>query len=81
MPPKPPALKQLNARVAAFNAKCPIGTAVTRYTFCRPHRPESDKGIHTKTRSAAQVLGGHSAVVWVESHPDCQDLSAIEIDT
>lgn len=56
---KKPNLKALQAECDAFNAKCPIGGPV------RLKVDGSDKPRYTTTRSEAQIMSGHSAVVWM----------------
>lgn len=48
----------------AFNAKYPIGTRGKL-------RKDDGTQMETITRSAAQVLGGHSAAIWVEGVSGC----------
>ncbi len=57
--PKPKTLGQLNMEVDLFNARYPIGTPVLL-------KKDNGETTETKTRSKAQVSGGHSAVVWLE---------------
>ena len=47
--------------VSEWNARYPVGTRVTRYKLINPLREPQE----TKTRSAAWVMGGHSAMVMV----------------
>ena len=56
---KPPTLEQLNQQCENWNSVNAVGAAVT---------VEMDNGEirHTKTRSEAQVLSGHTAVIWLE---------------
>lgn len=67
---KRPSERHLQAIVDKFNADFPVGTEID-YT--------DDLGIATgyKTRSEAQVLGGHSAVIWLEGKSGCVSLSRI----
>lgn len=60
--------------VEDFNRDNPIGTPVTYWPGVRV-----GDGVDTKTRSHAQLLSGHTAVVWVEGRGDCQALSHIKI--
>ena len=54
-----------------FNAANPIGTSVTvQLDGC-------DELFKTVTRSAAQVLSGHSAVIWLESVSGCYLLDRV----
>ena len=69
--PKPKSLAVLEKECAAFNARYPVGTAVgLRKDF-------SDELTLTKTRSKAQVLSGHSAVIWLEDVSGCYLLDRV----
>lgn len=59
-----------------FNKHWPVGTTVRYWTGLR-----EGEGKLSRTRTAASVLGGHTAVVWVEDEPDCIALSHIEVET
>lgn len=61
--------------VARWNKAHPVGTPVRVWTGFR----EGD-GTQTRTRSAASVLGGHTAVVWVEGHGACIALTHVDPD-
>jgi hypothetical protein len=61
-----------------FNARYPIGTPVLAYPGCRPEDDPNDERLVTRTRSEAQVLGGHTDVVWVDGHGACIALSHID---
>ena len=56
---KTPNLKTLQAECDAFNAKCEIGGPV------RLKVDGSVEPLYTTTRSAAQIMSGHSSVVWM----------------
>lgn len=56
-----------------FNKLFPKGTRVRYWTLKREGR-----GKVSRTRSEAQVLSGHTAVVWVEGEGYCVALSHIE---
>lgn len=69
MRPKPN-LKKLQQRVDEFNASTPIGSVVIRL--------DDSGGQHaTITQTAAQVLGGRTAVIWVSDTGGCVDLERI----
>jgi len=68
---RPKTLKQLEAECAAWNAEHAIGTVVDYQEV----RGRSETTLRTKTRSEAQVLSGHSAVVWLENKSGCVMLS------
>jgi hypothetical protein len=59
--------------VEKFNARHAVGTPVRYWTGVR----EGD-GELSATRSHAQLLSGHTAVVWVDGHPACIALSHVE---
>lgn len=58
-----------------FNERHPVGTGVQWWTGVREGQPPTGE---TKTRTPAQMLGGHTPVVWVEGHPACIALTHIE---
>lgn len=58
--------------VEEFNLKYAVGSPVVVWLGER-----RGAGLHTKTRSAAQLLGGHTPVVWVEDHPACVALTHV----
>jgi hypothetical protein len=66
-----PNLKKLEKRVADWNAAYPIGTLVEYHPVigAPAHRTR-------KTRTAAQILSGHTAVVWLEEESGCVALDA-----
>lgn len=63
-------LKQLKAIVNDWNAKYPVGTEVNLIDGFG-QRPR------THTRSEAQILSGHSAVVWLEGVSGCWNLEFV----
>ncbi|MCX4774615.1 hypothetical protein OG322_36010 [Streptomyces sp. NBC_01260] len=66
------------AAVARWNAAHPIGTPVVAYPGFRPEVDKNGMRLVTRTRSAASVLGWHTAVVWVEGHGACIALSHVD---
>jgi len=66
--------KKLQAEIDRFNNKCQVGGKVRYWTGVR----EGD-GVVSKTRSEAQALGNHTAVVWVEGHSSCIALSHVQV--
>ncbi|MGW8679563.1 hypothetical protein ACWGNN_00590 [Streptomyces sp. NPDC055817] len=72
-------LNGLHREAARFNDHYPVGTPVNAYPGCRPEDGHGTR-IETVTRSRATVLGGHTAVVWVEGHSACIALSHIDPD-
>jgi hypothetical protein len=68
---KAPTREALQALCDAFNFECSIGSPVAVNIDGRT------KPLITTTRSAAQVLSGHSAVVWLEGVSGCYDLEHV----
>ena len=69
--PKPKSLAQLTKQCERWNRKHPIGTAVCL---------QRDDGtiFTTRTRAEADVLSGHTAVIWVEGITGCYLLDRVE---
>jgi hypothetical protein len=65
-----PSLKVLQKTVDAWNAKYPVGTNVV-VTLDNHERKE------TVTRSEAEALSGHSAVIWLEGIRGCYLLDRV----
>jgi hypothetical protein len=65
-----PSLAKLQATCDAWNAKYPIGTPV----ICKK---DGVGDVETVTTSSAQVLSGHSAVIWMEGISGCYLLSCV----
>lgn len=63
----PEALQRLCDR---FNARYAVGQVVAM-------RKDSGDAIITKTRSEAQVLSGHSAVIWLDGVTGCYLLDRV----
>lgn len=59
---------------AIWNDLVPVGSPVCYWPGFR----EGD-GIWSNTRTKASVLGGHTAVVWVEGRGDCIALTHVEV--
>ncbi|QQM45104.1 hypothetical protein [Streptomyces liliifuscus] len=70
---------ELQRRVDAFNSRYKVGTPVFAYPGCRPEDHPGDKRLITRTRSKAEVLGGHTDVVWVDGHGACIALSHVDV--
>lgn len=60
-----------------FNSRYPVGTAVLAYPGARPEDDANAERLVTRTRSKAEVLGGHTDVVWVDGHSACIALTHI----
>jgi hypothetical protein len=67
-------LAPVRREVEIFNARYPVGTKVFYWAGVR-----EGPGTPSKTRTPAQVLSGHTAVVWIEDRPDCISLSHIKV--
>ncbi len=67
---KQPNLAKLQTQVDDFNNRFPVGTLVRV-------RLDNGQTKDTKTRSPAQVLSGHSAVVWLEGISGCYMLERV----
>lgn len=63
--------KKLQAICDQFNASYPVGTDVLL------KKNGHDELFPTKTRSTAQVLSGHSAVIWLENVSGCYLLDRV----
>jgi hypothetical protein len=68
--PAPSSRQNPQIAVDAFNAQYPIGTAVLV-------RRDNGDLQETKTRSCAEVLSGHSAVIWLEDIGGCYLLDRV----
>jgi hypothetical protein len=62
----------LQAACDEFNVKYPVGTKV----FVRRDKGEMQE---TVTRSKAEVLSGHSAVIWLEGISGCYLLDRVHV--
>ena len=62
---KTPSPKQLQAEVDQFNATVPLGGEVDYFEI------EGAPLKRHKTRTEAQILSGHTAVVWLEGKAGC----------
>jgi hypothetical protein len=73
---KPPTPHQNQQAIERWNKKYPVGTPVTV-------RLDDGSVNETKTRSAAYVLSGHTAVIFVDGISGCYLLSrvaAVEVE-
>ena len=70
---KKPNLKKMQKECDVFNAACPIGGAVT------VKLDGVDEPLETVTRSEAQILSGHSAVIWLAGVSGCYLLDRVTI--
>jgi hypothetical protein len=68
---KKPNLKKMQAECDAFNAENPVGAKVTVKLDGR------DDLFETVTRSEAQILSGHSVVIWLENVSGCYLLDRV----
>lgn len=65
-----PSTAKLQAQCEAFNSKYPVGQKVSV-------RKDAGDGVITITRSKAEVLSGHSAVIWLEGISGCYLLDRV----
>ena len=69
------AIKQAEQQtVDDFNTNYKVGTTVNYWPGVR----QLEGGIRSTTRSKAELLGGHTSVVWVQGHSACIALSHIQ---
>lgn len=66
-----PNTQKMQHECDAFNAKNPIGSDV----FVK--LDGVDEPFRTRTRSEAQILSGHSAVIWLENVSGCYLLDRV----
>lgn len=66
--------KTAEQQAAAFNAAHHVGTPVRYWKGVR----EGD-GVISRTKTPAEVLGGHTAVVWIEDCSGCVALSHVAV--
>jgi hypothetical protein len=66
-----PDITKLQAACDAFNAKCPVGGKV------KVKLDGVDEPFETVTKSEAQILSGHSAVIWMENVSGCYLLDRV----
>ena len=66
-------VKEEQEMVDRWNATHLVGTPVLYWPLAR----EGD-GVLSKTRSLAQMFGGHTAVVWVDGARGCIALDHVE---
>lgn len=71
MPPKPPSMTQLIRQVADWNTAHPLPGV--------PVIVKLDDGTEraTRTQSEAQILGGHSAVIWLDGISGAYSLNRV----
>jgi hypothetical protein len=63
---------------AQWNERYPIGTPVVAYPGLRPEDDPKGERLITRTSSKAWVLGGHTAVVFVDGHGACINLTHVD---
>ncbi|MFD3970180.1 hypothetical protein [Streptomyces cyaneofuscatus] len=77
--PRPASSPELLAMVAAgWNSLYAVGAPVVAYPGCRPEDDPKAERLVTRTRSKAEVLGGHTAVVWVDGHSAAINLTHVD---
>lgn len=68
-------IRSERSRVDDWNRNHPIGTRVCYWRGVR----DSGPGREGKTESMAELLGGHTAVVWISGVAGCIALSHVEV--
>lgn len=71
-PPPRPTLAQLEAQCVVFNAACPVGSPVIV-------KLDGGETRETTTTSEAQVLSGHSSVIWLKGISGCYLLDRVTL--
>jgi hypothetical protein len=66
-------VKKLEAAVAKFNELNPVGTAVRFWPG-----PKQGEGLTGTISDPATVLGGHTAVAWIDGARGCIAISHVE---
>lgn len=69
-----PNVKKLQQQCDAWNAKHEVGCTVVL-------TKDNGEQFETRTRSAAEVLSGHSAVIWLEGVTGCYLLDRVRAET
>ena len=69
---KRPNVKKLQAECDRFNAKVKVGDEV----FVK--LDGVDEPFRTRTKSVAQILSGHTAVIWMEDVSGCYLLDRVK---
>jgi hypothetical protein len=67
---RPPDPAQLRNQCEMFNSRYPVGTRVAV-------RTDDGEAVITNTRSKADVLSGHTAVIWLEGIAGCYVLDRV----
>lgn len=67
---RPPTLAELEDQVRSFNKRWPVGQKVSV-------RLDDGSGIVTRTTAEAQVLSGHSAVIFLADVRGCYLLNRV----
>jgi len=60
----------MQSKCDAFNLRNPVGSSVTVVK-------DLGERIETKVKYPAQILSGHTAVVWLEGISGCYDLDRV----
>lgn len=65
-------MKKIEREVSTWNERANIGDLVT-------YLDDNGEAHSTRTRSEASLLGGHTAVVWIEGRVGCVKLSRVKL--
>ncbi|MFJ7416714.1 hypothetical protein ACIQWZ_38865 [Streptomyces sp. NPDC098077] len=63
---------------AGWNSLYVVGAPVVAYPGCGPEDDPKAERLVPRTRSKAEVLGGHTAVVWVDGHSAAINLTHVD---
>ena len=66
----PDSQEVMQSKVDAFNRRNPVGTSVTVVK-------DFGEQIETKVKYPAQILSGHTAVVWLDGISGCYHLDRV----
>lgn len=72
--PSIPTLASLQSTCDEWNARYPIGTDVKVYRIAGDEKT----AFLSKTKTVAEVLSGHTAVVWLEGVSGCYGLTFVK---
>lgn len=64
-------MKRIEKQVSGWNSSVKIGDLVT-------YLDDYKEANITRTRSEASLLGGHTAVVWIEGRVGCVNLARVK---
>ncbi len=63
-------IEVMESKIKAFNKKNPVGSTVTVVK-------DMGEEVETKVKYPAEILSGHTPVVWLEGISGCYDLDRV----